>query len=83
RNNTMITERIAEHISMAEAAQDWLRARGSRVTDVRVFMRRPLLEIACPPSELVRSANRITETHNGGTRSVWFATLGGCGVIWR
>ena len=42
----MIAERIAEHISMAEAAQNWLRARGSRVTDVRVFMRRPLLEIA-------------------------------------
>ena len=55
----MITERIAEHISMAEAAQAWLRARGSRVTDVRVFMRRPLLEIACPPAELVKSADRI------------------------
>lgn len=38
----MITERIAEHISMAEAAQNWLRSRGSRVTDFRVFMRRPL-----------------------------------------
>lgn len=79
----MIADRIAEHISMAEAAQSWLRARGSRVTGVRVFMRRPLLEIACPPSELVLNADRITETHNGGTRSVWFATLEGCRIIWR
>ncbi|HDS4874516.1 TPA: hypothetical protein QHY04_004448, partial [Citrobacter koseri] len=51
----MITERIAEHINMAEAAQEWLRQRGSRVTDIRIFMRRPLLEIACPPVELVKS----------------------------
>ena len=79
----MITERIAEHISMAEAAQNWLRERGSRVTDVRVFMRRPLLEIACPPVELLNSAERIAESHNGGTRSVWVASLEGCRIIWR
>ncbi|WP_036109014.1 hypothetical protein [Mangrovibacter phragmitis] len=79
----MIAEHIAEHISMAEAAQSWLRARGSRVTDVRVFMRRPLLEIACPPAELVNQASRIMETHKGGTRSVWVASLEGCRVIWR
>ena len=79
----MIAERIAEHISMAEAAQNWLRSRGSRVTDVRVFMCRPLLEIVCPPTELVRSASRISETHNGGTRSVWVASLEGCRIIWR
>jgi len=79
----MIAERIAEHISMAEAAQNWLRARGSRVTDVRVFMRRPLLEIACPPVELLNSAERIAESHNGGTRFVWVASLEGCRIIWR
>ncbi|BBV67820.1 hypothetical protein STW0522KLE44_42080 [Klebsiella sp. STW0522-44] len=79
----MITERIAEHIKMAEAAQSWLRERGSRVTELRVFMRRPLLEIACPPVDLVNSASRITESHNGGTRSVWVASLEGCRIIWR
>jgi len=79
----MITERIAEHISMAEAAQAWLRARGSRVTGVRVFMRRPLLEIACPPAELVKGADRIVERCDTGTRSVWIASLEGCRIIWR
>ena len=61
----MIAERIAEHISMAEAAQNWL------------------LEIACPPVELLNSAERIAESHNGGTRSVWVASLEGCRIIWR
>ncbi|AVE67908.1 hypothetical protein SKN04_001671 [Salmonella enterica] len=79
----MITERIAEHINMAEAAQEWLRQRGSRVTDIRIFMRRPLLEIACPPVELVKSANRIVECCDTGTRSVWVAALNGCQIIWR
>ncbi|EHI6280240.1 hypothetical protein J9K58_002098 [Salmonella enterica] len=79
----MITERIAEHINMAEAAQEWLRQRGSRVTDIRIFMRRPLLEIACPPVELVKSANRIVECCDAGTRSVWVAALNGCQIIWR
>lgn len=79
----MITEHIAEHINMAEQAQEWLRQRGSRVEDLRVFMRRPLLVIACPPSELVNSAQRISECSNGGYRSVWVASLNGCRVMWR
>ncbi|MEA1062281.1 MULTISPECIES: hypothetical protein [Erwiniaceae] len=79
----MIIEKIAEHISMAEAAQDWLRQRGSRVTDIRVFMRRPLLEIACPPAELVQRATRIIERCETGTRSVWIASLNDCQIIWR
>ncbi|EOT5297085.1 hypothetical protein ACND5R_001893 [Escherichia coli] len=37
----MIAERIAEHISMAEAAQNWLRARGSRVV-IRRYQRHRL-----------------------------------------
>lgn len=79
----MITERIAEHINMAEVAQEWLRQRGSRVTDIRVFMRRPLLEITCPPAELLNSASRIVERCETGTRSVWVAALNGCQIIWR
>lgn len=79
----MISEMIAEHINMAEAAQEWLRARGSRVTDIRVFMRRPLIEIACPPAELVKNANRITEHNIKGSRSVWITHLEGCNIVWR
>lgn len=79
----MNSEKMAEYINMAEAAQDWLRQRGSRVTDIRVFMRRPLLEIACPPAELVQQANRIVESCVTGTRSVWIARLNGCQIIWR
>ena len=79
----MITERIAEHVGMATAAQAWLQARGSRVTEMRVWMRRPCLEITCPPTELVNRANHLIERCPTGTRSVWMATLEGCQVIWR
>lgn len=79
----MITERIADHLGMANAAQEWLLARGSRVTDMRVWMRRPCLEITCPPSELVNRASHLIERCPTGTRSVWMATIAGCHVIWR
>ncbi|MGQ3663262.1 hypothetical protein [Citrobacter braakii] len=79
----MIADHISEHVQMAEQAQEWLRARGSRVESLRVFMRRPLLVIACPPSELVNSAERISENSGGGSRSVWVASLNGCRVMWR
>ena len=79
----MITEHIAEHINMAEKAQEWLRQRGSRIDDMRIFMRRPLLVIACPPVELVNSAQRICECSDGASRSVWIASLNGCRVMWR
>ncbi|HHT0133091.1 TPA: hypothetical protein ACTW38_002924 [Klebsiella michiganensis] len=79
----MITELIAEHVGMATAAQAWLQARGSRVTEMRVWMRRPCLEITCPPNELVNRANHLIERCPTGTRSVWMATLEGCHVIWR
>lgn len=79
----MIAERIAEHVSMAEEAQAWLRERGSRIETLRVFMRRPLLVIVNPPVELVNSAQRISESCNGGSRSVWVASVNGCRVMWR
>ncbi|EAV2253204.1 hypothetical protein EXO78_06335 [Salmonella enterica] len=79
----MISGRIAEHISMAETAQDWLRQRGSRIVDLRVFLRRPLLEITCPPVELVNRAQRINEHYNGSYRSVWITSVNGCRVMWR
>lgn len=46
-------------------------------------MRRPCLEITCPPTELVNRANHLIERCPTGTRSVWMATLEGCHVIWR
>lgn len=79
----MHSEMMAEHLAMANEAQDWLRSHGSRVTDLRVFMRRPMLEIACPPVDLIKTASRISETSNGHTRSVWVASLNGCRIIWR
>lgn len=79
----MIAERIAEHVSMAEQAQEWLRQRGSRIETLRVFMRRPMLVITCPPVELLNSAERISENCDGGSRSVWVASLNGCRVMWR
>lgn len=79
----MITEHIAEHVQMAEQAQEWLRQHGSRIETLRVFMRRPLLVIACPPVELVKTAERISENYNGASRSVWVASVNGCRVMWR
>lgn len=79
----MIPERIAEHISMAETAQDWLRARNSRVTDVRLFMRRPLIEITSPPVELITRAERVNEHCMGRSRVLWTASLQGCQIVWR
>lgn len=79
----MITERIADHLGMANAAQAWLLARGSHITDMRVWMRRPCLEITCPPSELVNRASHLIERCPTGTRSVWMASIAGCHVIWR
>ncbi|MBM3072367.1 hypothetical protein [Lelliottia sp. RWM.1] len=79
----MITERIAEHICMANAARFWLQQRGSHVTETRVWLRRPCLEITCPPSELICKADRLVEKCATGTRSVWIASVEGCHVIWR
>lgn len=79
----MIAERMSGHIAAAARARHWLRERGAEVECERFFMCRPMLEITCPPTELVSSADRIVETYNGGTRSVWVATVEDCRVIWR
>ncbi|POT25347.1 hypothetical protein C3433_18160 [Citrobacter freundii] len=79
----MFSEMMAEHISMANAARKWLNARGSFVTDTRVWMKRPTLEITSPPPELIGSANKITECGPDGVRFVWAARVEGCNIIWR
>ncbi len=79
----MFPEKISEHVQMARKAEEWLKKRGSYITETRVWMRRPLLEITCPPAELVKSASRIMESCDTGTRSVWVARLNGCQIIWR
>ncbi|HGY4723313.1 TPA: hypothetical protein ACNV1G_004562 [Citrobacter amalonaticus] len=79
----MIPERMAAHIAAATRARHWLGDRGVKVVKECFFMNRPLLEITCPPAELVMMASRISEHSNGGSRSVWVATLDDCRVIWR
>lgn len=79
----MIPEMISQHMQSANNAAEWLKARGSYITDMRLYMRRPLLEITCPPAELVNSASRIVERCEIGTRSVWVARLNDCQIIWR
>ncbi|MBM6483478.1 hypothetical protein JSX99_14820 [Klebsiella pneumoniae] len=79
----MIAERISDHVAAAARARHWLRERGAEVEGERFFMCRPLLEITCPPAELVSCADRIVESYNGGTRSVWVASVQDCRVIWR
>ncbi|MGA5655235.1 hypothetical protein [Rahnella contaminans] len=79
----MIAEKIAEHVNMAQSAKNWLTDRGCRVMQVSFFSRRPLIEITSPSVSLVTQASRISESFNGGTRSVWVANVEGCRVIWR
>ncbi len=79
----MIPERIAEHMHMIESAHEWLRKRGSGVETFYVFTRRPVLVISSPPVELIQKACRISEHSNGGSRSVWVASLHDCQIIWR
>ncbi|EIZ3827437.1 hypothetical protein MN350_005101, partial [Escherichia coli] len=57
--------------------------RGSHVNESWLGVARPVLEITCPPPELVRNAVRIMEHKSGVARSVWTARLNGCQIIWR
>lgn len=79
----MVAEKMAEHVRMAQAAKNWLADRGCVTIAVNFFTRRPLIEIATPSASLVTQAARISESFNGGTRSVWVASVEGCRVIWR
>ncbi len=68
---------------MATEVKTWLQERGSHVNESWLGVARPVLEISCPPPELVRNAVRIMEHKSGVARSVWTARLNGCQIIWR
>ncbi|EFR0611047.1 hypothetical protein ACYTD3_005085 [Escherichia coli] len=74
---------MSRNIKMATEVKTWLQERGSHVNESWLGVARPVLEITCPPPELVRSAVRIMEHKSGVARSVWTARLNGCQIIWR
>lgn len=74
---------MSRNIKMATEVKTWLQERGSHVNESWLGMARPVLEITCPPPELVRNAVRIMEHKSGVARSVWTARLNGCQIIWR
>ncbi|MDE8025520.1 hypothetical protein PZE20_01940 [Escherichia coli] len=74
---------MSRNIKMATEVKTWLQERGSHVNESWLGVARPVLEITCPPPELVRNAVRIMEHISGVARSVWTARLNGCQIIWR
>ncbi|CDL02919.1 hypothetical protein P2S20_19410 [Escherichia coli] len=74
---------MSRNIKMATEVKTWLQERGSHVNESWLGVARPVLEITCPPPELVRNAIRIMEHKSGVARSVWTARLNGCQIIWR
>ncbi|HDK0450443.1 TPA: hypothetical protein PRT66_003326 [Escherichia coli] len=74
---------MSRNIKMATEVKSWLQERGSHVNESWLGVARQVLEITCPPPELVRNAVRIMEHKSGVARSVWTARLNGCQIIWR
>ncbi|EGK3350806.1 hypothetical protein IOS65_003940 [Salmonella enterica] len=74
---------MSRNIKMATEVKTWLQERGSHVNESWLGVARPVLEITCPPPELVRNAVRIMEHKSGVARSVWTVRLNGCQIIWR
>ncbi|MBZ8513194.1 hypothetical protein H5Q88_20070 [Escherichia coli] len=74
---------MSRNIKMATEVKSWLQERCSHVNESWLGVARPVLEITCPPPELVRNAVRIMEHKSGVARSVWTARLNGCQIIWR
>ncbi|MBZ9478685.1 hypothetical protein [Escherichia coli] len=74
---------MSRNIKMATEVKSWLQERGSHINESWLGVARPVLEITCPPPELVRNAVRIMEHKSGVARSVWTARLNGCQIIWR
>ncbi|EGZ8548052.1 hypothetical protein P6C48_002248 [Escherichia coli] len=74
---------MSMNIKMATDAQNWLQAHGSHVSESYLGVARPILEITCPPSALVKKAVRIMERKSGIARSVWMVHFNGCQIIWR
>ncbi|ELO0986316.1 hypothetical protein RZD54_001666 [Citrobacter freundii] len=79
----MISELISSHVQQAMATEALLNKKGCLVTEFRQTRSRPVLEVSCPPAELLNSAVRIVERNNSGSRSVWVASFNGCRIIWR
>ncbi|ELM3734825.1 hypothetical protein ACOGYR_002376 [Edwardsiella piscicida] len=79
----MIPELISTHVRQAMATAALLSKKGCLVTDFRQSRTRPVLEVSCPPVELLNSAVRIIERNNSGSRSVWVASFNGCRIIWH
>jgi len=79
----MFPELISTHVQQARATEAMLNQKGCWVTVFRQSRTRPVLEVSCPPTELLNSAVRIVERNNSGSRSVWVASFNGCRIIWR
>ena len=79
----MFPELISTHVQQAKATEAMLNQKGCWVTVFRQSRTRPVLEVSCPPTELLNSAVRIVERNNSGSRSVWVASFNGCRIIWR
>ncbi|HHD2676159.1 TPA: hypothetical protein ACN02O_000088 [Klebsiella oxytoca] len=79
----MFPELISSHVQQAMATQALLHKKGCLVTDFRQSPARPVLEVSCPPVELLEKAFRIVERDKSGTRSIWVASFNGCRIIWR
>ncbi|BBR57890.1 MULTISPECIES: hypothetical protein [Enterobacteriaceae] len=79
----MFPELISTHVQQAKATEAMLNQKGCWVTVFRQSRTRPVLEVSCPPAELLNSAVRIVERNNSGSRSVWVASFNGCRIIWR
>ncbi|WP_333501544.1 hypothetical protein [Kluyvera genomosp. 2] len=79
----MFPELISTHVQQAKATEAMLNQKGCWVTVFRQSRTRPVLEVSCPPAELLNRAVRIVERNNSGSRSVWVASFNGCRIIWR
>lgn len=79
----MFPHLISSHVQQALATEAMLNQKGCLVTAFRQSPTRPILEVTCPPVDLVHRAVRIVERNNSGSRSIWVASLNGCRIIWR
>lgn len=79
----MISELISLHVQQAMATEAMLNEKGCLVKEFRQTRTRPVLEVSCPPADLLNNAVRIVERNNSGSRSVWVASFNGCRIIWR
>ncbi len=56
---------MSRNIKMATEVKSWLQERGSHVNESWLGVARPVLEITCPPPELVRNAVRLWSVNQG------------------